>query len=117
MLMCPLTLLLADIIPYRQEIKRERSDHLISPDMVTKETFSARRGRRAAAGFLSVLTHDYRSIMAWMAIWPLPVLNMESLNHDYRSIMAWMAIRPLPVLNMESLYHDYHNLQGIFIII
>ena len=43
MLMCPLTLLLADIIPYRQEIKRERSEHLISPDMVTKESFSARR--------------------------------------------------------------------------
>ncbi len=45
------------IILYQQEIKRERSEHLISPDMVTKESFSAKRGRRVAAGFLSVLYH------------------------------------------------------------
>jgi len=45
------------IIPYQQEIKRERSAHLISPDMVTKESLSAKRDRRAAAGFLSVLYH------------------------------------------------------------
>jgi len=35
--------------------------------------------------------------------------SAESLYHDYRSIMAWMAIRPLPVLNMESLYHRNPN--------
>ena len=27
-----------NIVPYQQEIKRKRSEHLISPDMVTKES-------------------------------------------------------------------------------
>ncbi len=27
-----------NIIPYQHEIKREQSEHLISPDMVTKES-------------------------------------------------------------------------------
>jgi hypothetical protein len=45
------------ILPYQQKIKRERSEHLILSDMVTKESFSAKRGRRAAAGFLSIFYH------------------------------------------------------------
>ena len=46
------------IIQCQQEIKRERSEHLISPDMVTKESLSAKRGRRVAAGFLSVFLYN-----------------------------------------------------------
>jgi hypothetical protein len=49
-----LILLSTYILPCQQEIKREWNEHLISPDMVTKESFSAQRGRRAAAGFLSI---------------------------------------------------------------
>ena len=41
-------------ISYQQEIKRERSEHLISPDRITKKSESAQRDRREAAGFLSV---------------------------------------------------------------
>ena len=45
------------IISCQQEIKRLRSRHLTSADMITKESLSAKRDRRAAAGFLSVLYH------------------------------------------------------------
>ena len=45
------------IIPYQQEIKREQSEHLISPDMVTTESLSAQHGDCAADGFWSLLYH------------------------------------------------------------
>lgn len=40
-------------ISYQKEIKREQSEHLISPDMITKKSGSAERDRREADGFLS----------------------------------------------------------------
>ena len=70
------------IMPYQQEIKRKRSEHLISPDMVTKKSYSAKRVRRAAAGFLSALCHERRKSNAPKRhlIFKPRVLSGTSLN-------------------------------------
>ena len=34
-------------------------------------------------------------------------LNMDIFYHDHRSIMVWMAIRLLNVLNMDILCHNF----------
>ncbi len=39
-------------ISYQQEIKRDRREHLISSDMITKKSESAQCDRREATGFL-----------------------------------------------------------------
>ena len=52
-------------IPYQQKIKRERSEHLISPDMVTKESQA-----RSATDAKSVWNRAYEltgSYVAWEA--------------------------------------------------
>jgi len=78
-----------DSIPYQQEIKRERSEHLISPDMVTKESFSAKRGRRAAAGFCvsriiipQFLSHK-KIVHEWYPVmheWNYTIMTQESAS-------------------------------------
>ncbi len=45
------------IIPYQQEIKREHSEHLISPDMVTTESYSASARRLRSRRILELLYH------------------------------------------------------------
>ena len=48
------------IIPYQQEIKREHSEHLISPDMVTTESYSASARRLRSRRILELLYHILR---------------------------------------------------------